>query len=161
MAGDSDFDFDVVVVGSVNLDLVVTAPRLPGGGETITGAGYAEYAGGKGLNQAVAAARSGSSVALVGNVGDDEAGARLRAIMRDEGIDDSFLRTLTDTATGRALITVDESGENSIVLVSGAMSAPHPTRYRPAGWCSRSWRPPSTGSRMRSSRLADEGRPRC
>lgn len=116
--------FDVVVVGSLNLDLVVRAPRQPGGGETISGSHYAEYAGGKGLNQAVAAARSGAAVALVGNVGDDDAGVRLRSIVRDEGIDDTYLATVPDVATGRALITVDDAGENSIIIVAGANAAP-------------------------------------
>ncbi|MFK8023376.1 MAG: ribokinase [Ilumatobacter sp.] len=111
---------DVVVVGSLNLDLVVRVPRHPGGGETLSGTGYAEYAGGKGLNQAVAAARSGASVALVGNIGDDEAGERLRRLVRDEGIDDRHLRTLSGVPTGRALITVDDHGENSIIVVAGA-----------------------------------------
>lgn len=120
-------DVDVVVVGSLNLDLVVRAPRQPSGGETISGTDYSEYAGGKGLNQAVAAARSGASVALVGNVGDDEAGERLRAIVRHEGIDDTHLRTLDGTATGRAIITVDDEGENSIIIVAGANGGPAPT----------------------------------
>lgn len=114
------FDFDVVVVGSLNLDLVVRAPRRPDGGETISGSDYAEYAGGKGLNQAVAAARSGASVALVGNVGADSAGHELRSIVREEGIDDRWLTTLDGPPTGRALITVDDDGENSIIVVAGA-----------------------------------------
>jgi ribokinase len=120
-------DIDVVVVGSLNLDLVVRAPRQPGGGETISGSDYSEYAGGKGLNQAVAAARSGASVVLAGNVGDDEAGRRLRSIVRSEGIDDTYLRTLDDVATGRAIITVDDAGENSIIIVAGANGGPAPT----------------------------------
>ncbi len=120
----SDFDFDVVVVGSLNLDLVVRAPRRPDGGETISGSEYAEYAGGKGLNQAVAAARSGASVALVGNVGSDSAGHDLRSIVREEGIDDRWLTTLDGLPTGRALITVDDDGENSIIVVAGANAGP-------------------------------------
>ena len=112
--------FDVVVVGSLNLDLVATTDRLPGPGETVTGNDYAEYPGGKGLNQAVAAARAGAAVALVGCVGDDAAGARLREIVTGEGIDDAWLRTVADTPTGRALISVDEHAENSIIVVPGA-----------------------------------------
>lgn len=118
------FEFDVVVVGSLNLDLVVRAPRRPDGGETISGSAYAEYAGGKGLNQAVAAARSGASVALVGNVGDDAAGDDLRSIVRSEGIDDRYLLRLVGQPTGRALITVDDTGENSIIVVAGANAGP-------------------------------------
>ncbi|HUS41556.1 MAG TPA: ribokinase [Ilumatobacteraceae bacterium] len=111
--------FDVAVVGSVNLDLVATAPRLPGPGETVSGTAYAEYAGGKGLNQSVAAARSGASVALIGAVGDDDAGRRLRALAEAEGIDVSSL-AVVEIPTGRALITVDARAENSIVVVPGA-----------------------------------------
>jgi ribokinase len=112
--------FDVVIVGSLNLDLVARAPRLPGPGETVSGTDYREFAGGKGLNQAVAAARAGASVAFVGAVGDDDAGRRLRDVVHDEGIDGRWLITLPHVATGRALITVDDHAENSIVVVPGA-----------------------------------------
>ena len=115
--------FDVVVVGSLNLDLVASAERLPGPGETVSGLEYHEYAGGKGLNQAVAAARAGASVAMVGAVGDDEAGRRLRSLVVEEGIDDSAIETIEGTATGRALITVDAAAENSIVVIPGANGA--------------------------------------
>jgi len=111
--------FDVAVVGSVNLDLVATTHRLPGPGETVTGTGYAEHAGGKGLNQSVAAARSGASVALIAAVGDDDAGRQLRAVAEAEGIDVSAI-DVVDAPTGRALITVDAHAENSIVVVPGA-----------------------------------------
>lgn len=112
--------FDVVVVGSLNLDLVASMDRLPSPGETVSGHSYHEYPGGKGLNQAVAAARAGASVAIVGAVGDDSAGHLLRQIVVDEGIDDRWLATAADTPTGRALITVDRNAENSIVVVPGA-----------------------------------------
>ncbi len=112
-------DFDVCVLGSANLDLVATTTRLPGPGETVLGRQYAEHAGGKGLNQAVAAARSGARVAFVGAVGDDEPGSRLRAVLGRDGIDDSRLAT-SDAPTGRAMILVDDTGENSIVVVPGA-----------------------------------------
>lgn len=115
---------DVVVFGSLNLDLVVRTERLPGAGETLSGTDYAEYPGGKGLNQAVAAARAGAQVAMVGCVGDDEAGERLRAIVRSEGIHDEGIATLDDTPTGRAVITVDDAAENSIVIVPGANAGP-------------------------------------
>ena len=111
--------FDVAVVGSVNLDLVATTHRLPAPGETVSGTSYAEHAGGKGLNQAVAAARSGASVALIGAVGTDDAGRRLRALAESEGIDVSMV-AIVESPTGRALITVDERAENSIVVVPGA-----------------------------------------
>ena len=112
--------FDVAVVGSVNLDLVATTARLPGPGETVSGTSYAEHAGGKGLNQAIAAARSGARVALVAAVGDDAAGSTLRSLAADDGVDVTAVAVLPGEATGRALITVDEHAENSIVVVAGA-----------------------------------------
>lgn len=112
--------FDVAVIGSVNLDLVATTARLPGPGETVSGTSYAEHAGGKGLNQAIAAARSGASVALVAAVGDDAAGTTLRSLAADDGIDVTAVSVVAGEATGRALITVDEHAENSIVVVPGA-----------------------------------------
>jgi ribokinase len=113
-------DVDVCVVGSANLDLVATADRLPGPGETVLGHAFAEHPGGKGLNQAVAAARSGARTAMIGAVGRDDAGVRLRAVMRTDGIDDARLQTLHDISTGRALIGVAATGENSIIVVPGA-----------------------------------------
>jgi ribokinase len=112
--------FDVAVVGSVNLDLVATTARLPGPGETVSGTSYAEHAGGKGLNQAIAAARSGARVALVAAVGDDDAGRTLRSMAQHDGIDVTAVSVLAGEATGRALITVDQHAENSIVVVPGA-----------------------------------------
>ncbi len=114
--------FDVAVIGSVNLDLVATTARLPGPGETVSGTAYAEHAGGKGLNQAVAAARSGAVVAMVGAVGDDDAGRRLRSIAADEGIDVEAIAIIAGSPTGRALITVDAGAENTIVVIPGANS---------------------------------------
>jgi ribokinase len=112
--------FDVVVIGSANLDLVVRSPRIPGPGETLIGDAYDEYPGGKGLNQAVAAARSGARVAFVGAFGGDEAGTRLRAVATDDGIDTASSPSIAGTPTGRALITVSDDGENTIVVVPGA-----------------------------------------
>lgn len=112
--------FDVCVVGSANLDLVATTPRLPSPGETVSGTAYAEHAGGKGLNQAVAAARAGASCAFIAAVGDDEAGTRLSAILVGDGIDASGVQTVEGVPTGRAVITVDASAENTIVVIPGA-----------------------------------------
>ena len=123
MSGSESLDpdaFDVVVVGSANLDLVVRSPRVPGPGETLIGDAYDEYPGGKGLNQAVAAARSGARVAFVGAFGDDEAGGRLRTVATEDDIDTTFTPALAGTPTGRALITVADDGENTIVVVPGA-----------------------------------------
>ncbi len=112
---------DILVVGSVNADLVVRTPRLPQRGETVDGVDFALHSGGKGANQAVAAARLGGKVALWGRVGDDPFGARLRDGLAADGIDVSGLVTDPEHATGVALIEVEEqSGENRIVLVRGA-----------------------------------------
>ncbi len=109
----------VVVIGSANLDLVARVHRLAGPGETVLANGYFEAPGGKGINQAVAAARLGATVAFIGVVGPDAAGATLRAVLEADRIDTSAL-AIGAEPTGRALISVSDSGENSIVVVSGA-----------------------------------------
>jgi ribokinase len=110
----------VCVVGSLNMDLVVKAPRTPRIGETVTGGTFGMFPGGKGANQAVAAARLGAQVAMVGAVGGDAFGRQLLDGLRRDGIDVTHVRTEPDTATGVALITVDAEGHNSIVVASGA-----------------------------------------
>jgi ribokinase len=110
---------EVCVIGSLNLDLVARVERLPKPGETVLGSDYQEHPGGKGANQAVAAARAGARTAMVGAVGSDEAGRQLRTVLADEGIDTSALVTAA-APTGRALIGVDPLGENSIMVVPGA-----------------------------------------
>jgi ribokinase len=110
----------VVVVGSVNADLVVSVPALPGPGETVTGGTFARHGGGKGANQAVAAARLGAAVSFVGAVGDDEMGTAAVDELSAEGIDTGAIARLAGVATGVALITVDRAGENSIAVASGA-----------------------------------------
>jgi ribokinase len=115
--------FDVCVVGSANLDLVVTTARLPGAGETVSGSSYAEHAGGKGLNQVVAAARAGASCAFRAALGDDGAGDLLSGVLAADRIDATNVERLDGTPTGRALITVDDGGENTIVVVPGANGA--------------------------------------
>jgi ribokinase len=111
---------DVCVVGSANLDLVATASRLPNPGETVLGRDYAEHPGGKGLNQAVAAARAGARTSFVSAVGDDSAGSVLLEVMRHDGIDTSRVARRSGVPTGRALIGVSDDGENSIIVVPGA-----------------------------------------
>jgi len=113
----------VVVVGSVNVDLVVVAPRLPGPGETVTGGDVARHHGGKGGNQAVAAARLGASVAFVGAVGEDDFGAAARAALEAEGIDVTHLGVAA-RPTGVALIVVDARAENLIAVAPGANASP-------------------------------------
>jgi ribokinase len=111
----------VCVIGSANMDLVVRAPRLPGPGETVAGGEFQTFPGGKGANQAVAAARMGARVSMVGRVGSDVYGADLRKILGREGVDLTALRTAAGVATGVALITVETgSGENTIVVAGGA-----------------------------------------
>jgi ribokinase len=112
--------FDVVVVGSANLDLVARAPRHPAPGETVLGTGYEEHPGGKGLNQAVAAARAGAHTAMIGAVGSDAAGQALVDVAVTDGIEGRWITRVEGVSTGRALIVVDERGENSIVVVPGA-----------------------------------------
>jgi len=109
----------VLVLGSANLDLVVTSERHPEPGETLIGGDYSEHPGGKGLNQAVASARAGATTRFVAAVGADSAGDVLLGVADDAGIDTSGVVTV-DRPTGRALIVVSASGENSIVVVPGA-----------------------------------------
>ena len=110
---------DVCVLGSANLDVVTRVARLPRPGETLLGTSYAEYPGGKGLNQAVAAARSGAATAFVGALGDDDAATMLRSVLAADGIDARCVET-AGAPTGRAVIFVDDDGENVIVVVPGA-----------------------------------------
>jgi len=113
----------VVVVGSVNADLVVTVRQLPRAGETVSGGTFARHGGGKGANQAVAAARAGARVAFVGAVGADDLGDEALRELEAEGIDVSAVQRLDDVPTGVAVIVVDERGENQIAVASGANAA--------------------------------------
>jgi len=113
----------VVVVGAVNVDLVVVTPRLPGPGETVVGGGLQTYGGGKGANAAVAAARAGAKVRLIGAVGADDTGAAALAQLAGEGIDTGDVAVLSGESTGVALIVVDQHGENQIAVGSGANAA--------------------------------------
>ncbi|MFJ3958091.1 ribokinase [Arthrobacter sp. NPDC090010] len=110
----------VVVVGSLNADLTLYAERMPLPGETVIGTGFVVQPGGKSANQAVAAARLGADVRLIGAVGDDANGAMLLDSARDAGVDASAVRRIGGVPTGVAGITVDAQGENSIVIVAGA-----------------------------------------
>ncbi|WP_446226256.1 ribokinase [Nocardia sp. IBHARD005] len=109
----------VVVLGSVNMDLVTTAARRPAPGETVLGSDFATVPGGKGANQAIAAARSGARVRFLGAIGDDTFGAELTATLLDAGVDTTLLRRV-DGPSGIASIVVDGTGENSIIVVAGA-----------------------------------------
>ena len=113
----------VLVVGSINADLVVRLPHLPTPGETVAGARTDRHGGGKGANQAVAAARLGGDVRFVGAVGDDDVGDELVRELASEGIDVSALRRVPETASGIAVILVDDAGENEIAVALGANDA--------------------------------------
>ena len=109
----------VAVVGSLNLDLVARVDRLPRPGETVTDAGFARVPGGKGANQAVAAARLGADVSMIGCVGDDAFAREALAGLEEAGVDVTAVRTV-DTPTGVAVIVVAADGENTIVVAPGA-----------------------------------------
>lgn len=111
---------EVVVVGSVNLDHVASVASLPAPGETVLARGYAEFSGGKGGNQAIAAARLGRRVGFVGRIGDDAAGTQIRSALAAEGVGIDQLKTLKAESTGRAFVIVDSDAENSIVVIGGA-----------------------------------------
>ena len=110
----------IVVVGSVNLDLVCTGKRIPAPGETVTGDRFQTFHGGKGANQAVAIGRLGYPVSMVAKVGDDEFGDRLRQGLKTAHVDVAAVGTAKRTASGVALISVDARGQNSITVVPGA-----------------------------------------
>jgi len=122
----------ILVVGSLNMDLVVTAPRHPQIGETILGGKFATFPGGKGANQAVAAARMGADVHMIGCVGKDGFGEDLVKTAAQDGIDTRAILSDPKEATGIALITVDADGRNTIVVASGANLALTPAHLRAA-----------------------------
>jgi ribokinase len=110
----------VFVVGSINQDFVLKVDHRPEPGETVTDAELALYPGGKGANQAIAAARLGAEVAMLGRVGEDPFGGELVENLRDNGVDTSQIEAVTDAPTGSAFITVTPDGENAIVVSPGA-----------------------------------------
>ncbi len=111
---------DIAVVGSCNLDFVVGVESIPQVGETVLGGDLVQIPGGKGANQAVAAARLGRRVAMVGRVGDDASGQLLRQALDDDGVDTDALVTTPGVPSGVALIAVQEDGDNAIVVSPGA-----------------------------------------
>ncbi|NUK13223.1 ribokinase, partial [Streptomyces lunaelactis] len=109
----------IAVLGSTNMDLVAYVAHAPKRGETVTGREFRTIPGGKGANQAVAAARAGGDVAMIGAVGSDDFGVRLRRTLVSSGVDDDLLRT-AEGPSGTAHIVVDDEGGNSIVVIPGA-----------------------------------------
>lgn len=113
----------IIVVGSLNMDLVVRTPRVPVGGETLNGHGFSTLPGGKGANQAVACARLGGKVGMIGQVGTDGFGDTLREGLSADGIDVIGVRRTSSVGTGVAMILVEDIGQNRIVLAAGANGA--------------------------------------
>jgi len=113
----------IVVLGSANMDVVTEVSRIPRPGETVAGKSMRHYLGGKGANQAVAAARLGASVSFFGKVGRDPFGERLLEGLRADGVDVTAVESMDEEATGTASIWVEESGENAIACVPGANGA--------------------------------------
>lgn len=122
----------ILVVGSSNTDMVVKAHHLPVPGETILGGTFLMNAGGKGANQAVAAARLGGNVIFIAKTGNDIFGEQAVQLFKDEGIDTGYIMTDPENASGIALITVDANGENCIVVASGANAALKPADLKKA-----------------------------
>jgi len=117
----------IAVVGSLNMDLVVRSPRIPVPGETIIGGDFQTVPGGKGANQAVAAARLGSQVSMVGRVGHDAFAGALQNNLVGNNVDCTYVVRDSESATGVALITVDDAAQNTIVVASGANMRLTPT----------------------------------
>ena len=123
-------DFDVLVLGSANVDHLIRVPSFPQPGETIAAEAHTLAMGGKGANQALAAVRSGARVVFVGSVGHDDGGASLLATMNDEGIDVSHVAN-ADVPTGNAFVIVDRAGMNQIVIAAGANACLKPPEQLP------------------------------
>ena len=119
-------DPGIVVVGAINVDLVVSAASLPKPGETVVGSGPFEHPGGKGANAALAAARAGTRVTLIGAVGHDRMADVALKDLRDVGVDVSGVAVHASVSTGVALIVVDQSGENQIAVGAGANAEVRP-----------------------------------
>ncbi|QIM62007.1 ribokinase [Pasteurellaceae bacterium Orientalotternb1] len=108
------------VLGSINVDHVIRVPYFPKAGETLTGYGYQIAYGGKGANQAVAAARLGADVAFIGTIGDDQIGQAMKSAFEQDGINTTVIEAIPHQSTGLAMIQVSDQGENSIVISAGA-----------------------------------------
>ena len=113
----------VVVVGSLNIDYIAAVEHLPAAGETVPATGLVQRFGGKGANQAVAAARQGARVSMIGCVGADDAGRAYCQRLRAEGIDATGVTATNRALTGTALIAVDQAAENSIIVAAGPMGS--------------------------------------
>lgn len=121
----------LVVLGSVNADHVLSVPRFPKPGETLTGSEYHIAYGGKGANQAVAAGRAGADIAFIACIGDDDIGARMKTQFAEDGIDTQAVMPVEGSPTGVAMILVSADGENSIAISAGANAELTPDRLQP------------------------------
>lgn len=121
----------LVVLGSVNADHVLSVPRFPKPGETLTGSEYHIAYGGKGANQAVAAGRAGADIAFIASIGDDDIGARMKTQFAEDGIDTQAVMPVEGSPTGVAMILVSADGENSIAISAGANAELTPDRLQP------------------------------
>jgi ribokinase len=121
----------LVVLGSVNADHVLSVPRFPKPGETLTGSEYHIAYGGKGANQAVAAGRAGADIAFIASIGDDDIGARMKTQFAEDGIDTQAVMPVGGSPTGVAMILVSADGENSIAISAGANAELTPDRLQP------------------------------
>jgi ribokinase len=122
----------ILVIGSANADLMIAMPNLPKRGETVRGRDFMIAPGGKGANQAVAAARLGGDVGFIGCIGDDEFGEKLQKSLSESGVDTAHLSVASKVSTGVALILSEDSGENSIAIVAGANDLLLPTNIEAA-----------------------------
>lgn len=120
----------VLVCGSLNIDLVLSLDRMPNPGETVMGEELLTFPGGKGLNQAVASARSGATTKIIGAVGNDASGEVLRQVLKAESIDDLGVKTVEGTS-GTAMIEVDSLGQNRIVVIAGANQSLESSQFGP------------------------------
>ena len=120
----------VCVLGSINLDMVASVQSLPLPGETVVARDFAHFPGGKGANQAVASARMGCGTLMIGAVGADEPGNRMRAFLQENGVDTGMVRIDPEQPTGQAFINVSAAGENAIVIVPGANAGLTPADIR-------------------------------
>jgi ribokinase len=120
----------VIVVGSLNIDYIAAVEHLPAPGETVPASGFVQRFGGKGANQAVAAARQGAKVSMIGCVGADDAGRAYRQRLRAEGIDTTGVAVTHRALTGTALIAVDRAAENSIIVAAAANGELRPAALR-------------------------------
>lgn len=124
----------VLVIGSINIDLVVTAEKIPAAGETLRGNTFETFQGGKGANQAVALAKAGAAVTLAGAVGSDGYGQQALQSFQQIGIDTTRCKVADHCPTGTALISIDASGDNSILVVAGANETVTPSQLQDINW---------------------------